>query len=921
MRRYAKQGLMFMLMGLFVGFLALACAPEPDPGDGTGDGNGDPSLTVAITSPADGLVTNVTTINVTGTASAVVNSVSKVELQLNSGAFAAVSGTTSWSSNGLVLLLGSNTITVRAISSASTTNSATALVIVDQTGPTANIINPVDGSTNGTIVTVQVNNSDVHSTVATLYVLTNSVLCSSVSTPTAVQNVVISGLANNANNIIAVYAVDSVGNTGLTNSITIYCEAGMPSIAIDAKFSGLITNVATFDVTGTTSLDTFSTYANLMLSTNNGTDYDFTDGSFNSHGGTGSNENWTISVGFIENQTNKVVARAITTTPKTNSIIAIDIIIDTVAPTLGSLNPNPSALTNTNASITFTPVISDNFTGVAHKYYTHNGGAETEFNSNFTVSGLDLGQHIYTVYAVDNANNWSVTNYYTNWRMIANITVSGTLTDNWNGAWKVYVADGDSIDADPKYYEDILSNANTDSFSFGIPSGIENAFIVAYKDVNDNKQWDTGEMRSSDDIETNIAYTDISGLNISIPEIVTYTISGWVSNNTYGHSVGMAAFNSANQLIMQDTPSTSEHFAYSINMEGGVSNDFCVVLYRDDSGNGQLDIDMTGAGDQEMPTKIESFLVVSNLTVVNLTNILNAVLRPECITGTIVGKGVGELEKASVEVSTATYEMSLFISNIIKGATATNYIIPYYVVDGLSYNGSVYLYIDLNNGWNRNNGEPNCKHTNSLSVNGSVSVTNERNFVVNKYISYAEVEVGSEDDNLFSMMGVNGGETNILGGSSITWTNYGFGNPCKGELYYWIDDNPDNGYPDWGDETVLMVFDTISNQTAVTNKFYLIKKTATVTIGGSTVAPNPMSFMGGASGSVVEIANGPALERYHNTNEGVFSSMITVFADDGNGWYDGGEDSIATNIADGQYWIMWNEDGNNTTNFSMWYTN
>ena len=105
--------------------------------------------TLSITAPADKLISNKTAITVKGTTNDKISSPVTVTVKLNSGAATAVTVESDGSfSKDLILVVGTNTITVVARDAAGKSTTATRTVTVDQTAPVIKSItinpNPVD---------------------------------------------------------------------------------------------------------------------------------------------------------------------------------------------------------------------------------------------------------------------------------------------------------------------------------------------------------------------------------------------------------------------------------------------------------------------------------------------------------------------------------------------------------------------------------------------------------------------------------------------------------------------------------------------------------------------------------------------------------------------------------------------------------
>lgn len=134
---------------------------------------GTPSIT--ISAPVSGTVFNTTSINVNGSASVSGSTINTVELSVNGGSYANV-GNTTWSTTGVALTEGANTLQARA-TAANALSSTSAIVSVtrDTIIPTINVVAPTANQvlTNNS-VTVSGTAADTGSGVDKVYVAIDS---------------------------------------------------------------------------------------------------------------------------------------------------------------------------------------------------------------------------------------------------------------------------------------------------------------------------------------------------------------------------------------------------------------------------------------------------------------------------------------------------------------------------------------------------------------------------------------------------------------------------------------------------------------------------------------------------------------------------------------------------------------------------
>ncbi len=173
---------------------------------------------IAITYPTSGMVTNSSSILVSGTASVSSGSITTVQVSLDGNTWLTATGTNAWSYS-LGCSEGSNTIQARAISSTSKTNQTQITIIVDTQRPNAWFSSPTNGMTlsNTTMMIATGGASDSGTGIAGTYLKIDSENFLLVGTSSFTYT--ISNLSTGSHTL-AVYTRDNAGNISLTNSIT-----------------------------------------------------------------------------------------------------------------------------------------------------------------------------------------------------------------------------------------------------------------------------------------------------------------------------------------------------------------------------------------------------------------------------------------------------------------------------------------------------------------------------------------------------------------------------------------------------------------------------------------------------------------------------------------------------------------------------
>ncbi|MFC1966545.1 Ig-like domain-containing protein [Chloroflexota bacterium] len=201
---------------------------------------------ITITSPAEGLITGSSALNVSGT----IAGATSATLRLNGTAVATVSGSTF--TQAVTLREGKNTIVVSGYATGQSTSaylgtSGTRTVTLDTTAPTVAITSPSSGSkVNTPKITVSGTVNDPTVTSAALTVRGGTPKSVAVVGGNFSQEVTLT----TGNNIITVTATDNVSNTSSPVSITAIYDNTVPQVTVTAPVNNRRTNVASQLVTG-----------------------------------------------------------------------------------------------------------------------------------------------------------------------------------------------------------------------------------------------------------------------------------------------------------------------------------------------------------------------------------------------------------------------------------------------------------------------------------------------------------------------------------------------------------------------------------------------------------------------------------------------------------------------------------------------
>lgn len=350
---------------------------------------------VFISSPASGILTNGSTVEISGTSSVHSNfNIAEVLVSVNGAAYASAAGTESWTYDA-ALTEGINTIIAMAISDTDKTNFSSSVTITLDSTPASVSSDQSNGDRVSGNYTVSGTVSDTGSGVASVFVNTDEGSFSAATPGTGTWSYSVSSAAA-GRHTNAFYAVDNAGNVSATNEVW-FIVVAYPQLTISAPADGASTNSASITVSGTATVDGYS-ISEVETSLNGA--------AFTTATGTAS---WSQDLTLAEG-TNTITVQAISSIDTTNSE-SIRVYVDSTAPTvtLSTIqDPDETGLKRATARGT----VSD--ASGASVYASIDGSSFTSAyidggNWDETFTGITGSQTVY-YYAVDSFGNTSATN-------------------------------------------------------------------------------------------------------------------------------------------------------------------------------------------------------------------------------------------------------------------------------------------------------------------------------------------------------------------------------------------------------------------------------------------------------------------------------------------------------------------------------
>ncbi len=365
---------------------------------------------------------------------------------------------------------GTNVLNVQAVWSG-WTNVQSIKVIRDTTPPIFAILSPTNGSLQSSDFEISGSASDAFTEVSVYYRTIGEVGFHIATVDHGVWNV---NITNQADGVFTTeyFAMDSLSNTTLTQTLFVTVDRSLPSVSILEPKSGMNTNVTSVDFSGSAAVF-FGTISSVGLQVNGGgwTSADGLD--------------WHLNGLTLSEGSNVIIARAVTAGGKTNHSAPISIFVDSVAPTIG-INGITNGSFLLAGSLGFSGSATDSGSGVSSVWLSVNGlGFNRISQSGSFSTNLDLSAGTVTLdtYTLDKIGNCSLTNHIqvTVTNEVDSIipVVSVSLpTGEYNNSVSVTLSATDNQDTSPTlYWTTNGSNPTTASsvyisaLSFGVQSG------------------------------------------------------------------------------------------------------------------------------------------------------------------------------------------------------------------------------------------------------------------------------------------------------------------------------------------------------------------------------------------------------------------------------------------------------------------
>ncbi len=205
-------------------------------------------------------------------------------------------------------------------------------------------------------------------------------------------------LTNTGINDLAVYAIDTSGNSSLTQIISLNYDSSVPTVSINKPVHGISTNKSLINVSGTASVQN-DTIQSVSLKVNNGSFADV------------GNTTWSRSGVSLIQGTNTLTAKALSAGGKTAEA-TVSLYVDSIAPALNISSPSDGYTVNgTSANITVAGTVTEAGSGLQGVYMS-TGGDFVKISSTLnwsTVINLPADEYTLALYSKDLVGNCSAT--------------------------------------------------------------------------------------------------------------------------------------------------------------------------------------------------------------------------------------------------------------------------------------------------------------------------------------------------------------------------------------------------------------------------------------------------------------------------------------------------------------------------------
>jgi PKD repeat protein len=346
------------------------------------------SLSLSISSPADGALVNTTSVTVRWTASDSGSVIDGYSIAMDGGTVIKLGpATTSYAFTGLAQ--GAHVVKVSGSAADGGSASDTAAFTVDSMAPTLSITAPAANANVGSTVTMSWAGSDSGSGMSAYYIKMDSGAWIPVSS--SVKSYTFSGLSSGRHTAM-VRAIDAAGNIAEA-TVTFTVVASAPTVTITSPASGSVSASTSMPITWTGS-SAGSSIASYRIRLDSG--------SWTTLGS--STTRYTLS-GLAQGQ-HTVTVRAVDQAGNYKDA-SVTFVIDTVAPTVTINAPTSNSYVTARPTITWTA--GDASSGIANFLIRSDGGTWTTLSASttsYTMSTMTQGSHTVTVRAVDKAGNY-----------------------------------------------------------------------------------------------------------------------------------------------------------------------------------------------------------------------------------------------------------------------------------------------------------------------------------------------------------------------------------------------------------------------------------------------------------------------------------------------------------------------------------
>ena len=414
------------------------------------------------------------------------------------------------------------------------------------------------------------------------------------------------------------------------------------------------------------------------------------------------------------------------------------------------------------------------------------------------------------------------------------VHIYGQLVSNYTTEWKVLAQRFIPL---VTYYGTV--DTSDGSFSIRVPENSGSINVIAYKDDNNNNQYDPGEIRIFG-TNLNVTTDNISDIIIVIPPLTNYSLTLNVSNNIYGLRIGILVYDNSSSTYAYSPSTNATNFSFTVPITVPTnSTSLSYGIYVDSDNNDQLNATIIAA----MLLPKEPVIVDPSLTFSNTTT-NSIVLTPHMVRGSITGTPAG-LNKVIV---TTAYQPFLLAQDYLGISTISNgsYEIKYYTISNTNTNDNVYV-VAFNDANNDNILLLEQEVSKTITNIYNEPSTNTVDFNVQSYTVYINSTGISgfnkimtiQDFFALSFIGI----TNVST-TPFTKTYYKEASETTTFGYVLFKDENGNGLLDFGgdssraEDTYIGISIPISTQTKITNNFTFATLSVGITITNTNILTN-----------------------------------------------------------------------------------